>query len=109
MTCGVKNTRVIWGLNEYQMEGLVQAVLAAGKVPVVPHMPWSAQVTIQASGPLINQAIDDLYVKYPSILRGPDFWAIFNGRTDLIPANDIHPNDAGQEEFRKQWALAMTR
>lgn len=95
--------------NEYHMEELVQAVIAAGKVPVVPHMPWSAQQSIQDAGPAINQMIDDLYAKYPAILHGPDFWAIFNGRTDLIPADDIHPNDAGKEEFRKQWAMVMTQ
>lgn len=94
---------------DFHMEELVQAVIAAGKVPVVPHMPWSATAAIQSSGPMINAQIDALYAKYPAILHGPDFWAIFNGRTDLIPANDIHPNDAGQEEFRKQWATAMTQ
>jgi hypothetical protein len=92
---------------EFHMEELVQAVIAAGKVPVVPHMPWAADANIQMSGPLINAQIDALYVKYPAILKGPDFWAIFNGRTDLIPATDIHPNDAGEEEFRKQWAMVM--
>jgi hypothetical protein len=93
---------------DFHMEELVEAVLAAGKVPVVPHMPWSAQANIQTAGPLINQMIDALYVKYPAILKGPDFWAIFNGRTDLIPATDIHPNDAGEEVFRTQWAMTMT-
>jgi len=87
----------------------VKAVLAAGKVPVVPHMPWSALADIQAKAPVINKMIDDLYVKYPMIVRGPDFWTILKGRTDLIPANDVHPTDAGAEEFRKQWAVAMTK
>jgi len=94
---------------EYHMEELVKAVLAAGKVPVVPHMPWSALADIQAKAPVINKMIDDLYVKYPMIVRGPDFWTILKGRTDLIPANDVHPTDAGAEEFRKQWAVAMTK
>lgn len=95
--------------NEYHMEELVQKVLAAGKTPVIPHMPWSATSAIQTDGPLINKQIDDLYVKYPAILHGPDLWAALDGRTDLIPATDVHPNDDGRAELRKLWAAAMTQ
>jgi hypothetical protein len=90
--------------NEFHMEELVQKVIAAGKTPVVPHMPWSSG---SQEGPLINAAIDKLYAKYPAIVRGPDLWAFFSGRTDLIPVGDVHPNGAGQEELRKQWAMTM--
>jgi hypothetical protein len=93
--------------SNYQMETLVQHVLAAGKTPVVPHMPWSAMANIQTNGPLINAQIDALYAKYPQIIHGPDLWAFFNGRTDLIPATDIHPNATGQEALRQQWANLM--
>jgi len=89
---------------ELQMEGLVQKVIAAGKTPVVPHMPWSQSAGIQKDGPLINDQIDALYKKYPKILPGPDLWATFKDRTDLIPAGDVHPNSAGQVELRKTWA-----
>jgi hypothetical protein len=91
-------------VRDFAMEALVQKVLAAGKVPVVPHMPWSS---VSTEGPMINQAIDGLSAKYPEIVHGPDLWAFFSGRTDLIPTNDVHPNSAGQEELRKQWAQMM--
>ena len=90
-----------------QMETLVQHVLAAGKIPVVPHMPWSDTTGVQANGPIINQAIDALYAKYPQILRGPDLWTAFMNRTDLIPSGDMHPNSQGQEFLRQQWASVM--
>jgi hypothetical protein len=93
--------------NDFHMEELVQAVIAAGKIPVVPHMPWSTDSQIQTRGPLINQAIDALYTKYPQIVHGPDLWAAFTNRTDLIPAGDIHPNSAGQEFLRQQWSAVM--
>ena len=93
--------------NGFVMEKLVQKVIAAGKIPVVPHMPWASQASIQSEGPVINAAIDALYAKYPQILRGPDLWTFFTNRTDLIPAGDIHPNAMGQVELRKQWALTM--
>ncbi len=92
---------------DYRMESLVKTVIAAGKIPVVPHMPWSATAGVQSKGPIINQAIDALYVKYPQILRGPDLWALFTDRVDLIPANDIHPNDPGREFLRQAWAQTM--
>ena len=62
---------------------------------------------IQANGPIINGMIDALYAKYPQILRGPDLWAAFLDRTDLIPSGDVHPNSAGQEVLRQQWASVM--
>jgi hypothetical protein len=94
--------------NMFQMEGLVQSVIAVGKIPVVPHMPWSALSNIQSSGPQINQAIDALYAKYPQIVHGPDLWTAFMNRTDLIPANDVHPNSAGQAFLRQQWAQVIS-
>ena len=55
----------------------------------------------------INAQIDALYSKYPEILRGPDLWAGFEGRTDLIPTGDVHPNGDGQAELRRLWAEMM--
>jgi hypothetical protein len=96
--------------SEFHMEELVQKVIAAGKVPVVPRMPWSSSPNIlQNDGPGNNAIIDALYDKYPEILRGPDFWNFFMNRTDLISDGDVHPNEMGQEELRKQWAIAMTK
>jgi hypothetical protein len=95
--------------NDYHMEELVQKVLAAGKIPVVPHMPWSDTSGIQTEGPQINAIIDGLYQKYPEILHGPDLWTVFTDRTDLIPSGDVHPNAAGAEVLRKAWAEAMTK
>jgi hypothetical protein len=100
------NDNVSMGAN-FQMETLVQHVIAASKVPVVPHMPWSDTAGVQANGPMINAAIDALYAKYPQILPGPDLWAAFMNRTDLIPSGDVHPNSAGQEFLRQQWAMVM--
>jgi lysophospholipase L1-like esterase len=91
---------------EFKMESLVQKVLAAGKVPVVPHLPWSDQKLEE--GPLMNQAIDALYAKYPQILPGPDLWQAFENRLDFIPAGDVHPNGEGQEFLRGEWAKIIS-
>lgn len=95
--------------NNFLMEDLVRKVIAAGKIPVIPHMPWSDTTGVQQKGPGLNAVIDALYGKYPTIVRGPDLWAFFTNRTDLIPSGDVHPNSQGQEELRKQWALAIAR
>jgi hypothetical protein len=91
---------------DYQMEELVKRVIAAGKAPVVPHMPWAFD---SPEGPVMNGMIDAIYAKYPEVVRGPDFWAIFLDRTDLIPEGDVHPNEEGQAIIRAEWAKAMTR
>ncbi len=91
----------------YQMETLVQKVIALGKTPVVPHMPWSDRADIQAKGPTINAAIDALYLKYPQILPGPDLWAFFKANPSYLPPGDVHPNDQGREALRHQWAALM--
>ena len=90
---------------EYKMESLVQKVIAAGKVPVVPHVPWSDQKLDE--GPLLNQNIDALYQKYPEILQGPDLWGAFENRLDLIPHGDVHPNAEGQEFLRTEWSKVI--
>jgi lysophospholipase L1-like esterase len=87
---------------EFKMESLVQKVIAAGKLPVVPHVPWSDQKLEE--GPLLNQNIDALYQKYPQIVKGPDLWGAFENRLDLIPHGDVHPNAEGQEFLRMEWS-----
>ena len=94
---------------EFTMEPLLQKVLAAGKIPVIPHIPWADSDTAQREFTAMNAMIDDLYEKYPQIVRGPDFWEIFKDRLDLIPTGDVHPTGPGQIELRKQWAAAMAR
>lgn len=91
---------------EFKMESLVQKVIAAGKVPVVPHLPWSDQKLEE--GPLMNQAIDALYAKYPEIVPGPDLWKAFENRLDFIPSGDVHPNSEGQEFLRNEWAKVIS-
>lgn len=91
---------------EYLMERLVQQVIAAGKAPAVPHIPWSADSPETVE---MNEMIDALYDKYPEIFRGPDLWKAFENRTDLIPEGDVHPNEEGQALLREKWAEAMTQ
>jgi len=86
---------------------MVEAVLQAGKVPVIPHIPWAKVAAIQKCGPPLNAQIDALYKAFPQIIHGPDFWAFFQHNQSLISPDNIHPTDAGFAAYRQQWANAM--
>jgi len=88
--------------------GMIKAVLAGGKVPVVPHVPWGSSQNIQNCAPALNAAIDELYTEYNGqLLKGPDLWAFFNSNQNLISSDGIHPNTDGMASYRQQWASAM--
>ena len=90
------------------LETLILKVLAAGKVPIIPHVPWTDLPDQQTKMYPINARIDTLCTKYPVARRGPNLYTAFSGRTDLIPSGSVQPNDAGDQEMRRLWALSMT-
>lgn len=90
-------------------EAMVRAVVAAGKVPVIPKIPWGRARHIQMSVPALNATLDELYTAYPAIVRGPDLWAYFLERQDLISRDGVHPTAAGYAAYRQHWADTMAR
>ncbi len=86
---------------------MVQKVLAAGKIPVIPHLPWGRTSNIQNCGPALNAKIDALYQAFPQVIKGPDLWAYFQAHQSLISSDNIHPNDVGFGAYRQQWANTM--
>ena len=86
---------------------MVEAVLAAGKIPVVPTIPWARTDNIKANGPVLNQQIQRLYAEYPEIVRGPDLWSYFQANQSLISADNLHPSATGYVALRREWANAM--
>jgi GDSL-like Lipase/Acylhydrolase family len=86
---------------------MVQKVLNAGKILVVPHIPWGRSPNIQNCAPALNARIDALYKAFPQIIHGPDLWAFFQSHKDLISSDNIHPTPAGFAAYRQQWANAM--
>jgi hypothetical protein len=89
------------------MKAMVQAVLAAGDVPIVPHIPWSCLTAVHQNAPALNAQIDALYGAYPQIIRGPDFWGYFETHKSLISGDCVHPTAAGQLAYREQYANGM--
>lgn len=110
----VLGTNDAWGngknMEKYyeNMDTIVQKVLAAGKVPVVGKIHWSAEPGVADNAPLYNAKIDALYEKYPQkILKGPDFWAIFKDHRDWLGPDGVHPSPKGYGMMRKAWAETM--
>jgi lysophospholipase L1-like esterase len=86
---------------------MVQAVLKAGKVPIIPHIPWARAPHVQRCGPGLNAQIDRLYAAYPRIVRGPDLWTFFQKNQGLISSDHLHPTDQGYGAYRRRWAAQM--
>jgi len=100
------------------LEIICNKITAAGKKPVLAKLIWSLEPTIQANGPLLNAAIDALYVAHPEIIHGPDLWTAFVGHTEYFRytydntaqqkiQDTLHPNQDGERVMREEWAKAM--
>ena len=87
---------------------LVNAVLSAGKTPIVPKIPWGCTQRIQAGVPALNAEIDTLYANFPQVIPGPDFWTFFKNNPSLISSDCIHPTyPVGMNAYRQQYAQVM--
>ncbi|MGD0524942.1 MAG: SGNH/GDSL hydrolase family protein [Polyangiaceae bacterium] len=91
------------------MTQLVDTVLAAGKVPVIPTIPYTGEPT-HATIPEYNAQIQTLYATYGSkLVHGPDLYSvIYAGRATMFTnPTDLHPNAVGNAAIRQAWAAAM--
>ena len=61
---------------------------------------------IQRCGPAVNAAIDQIYAAYPQVLRGPDFWEIFQNHPEWLH-DGIHPNAIGIGVYRQHYATLL--
>jgi len=86
------------------MAQLVEIVLNAGKIPVVPSIPYAQSGTHKANIPALNRKIQDLYAAYPRILRGPDLYGYFQAHPDLLAPDGLHPSPQGCAAYRQLWA-----
>ncbi|HEU4966131.1 MAG TPA: chitobiase/beta-hexosaminidase C-terminal domain-containing protein [Candidatus Saccharimonadales bacterium] len=91
------------------MATMVQDIIAAGKVPIVPTIPWGCTANLTANVPTFNTEIQALYAAYPQIIKGPDLYTYFlNNQAYISGADCIHPNaTGGWTAYRAQWAQAM--
>jgi len=98
---------------------MVDMVLAAGRIPVVPTISWTAQepwrtaIGDPITGPTygLNRQLEKLKADYRAqgklIVDGPDLWHFFESNPSLIGKGDIHPTEAGYVAMRQLWADTM--
>lgn len=86
---------------------MIRAVTNTGKVPVVPMFNWSKLSTVQSCGPRLIDQINRLYVDFPQVVKGPDFWTYFMSHPELISSDNTHPTDVGLGIYRQMWADTM--
>lgn len=63
------------------MKALVQEVIAAGKTPIIPTIVASPSAAVQANAPALNAELATLESQYPSVIKGPDLWTLFQGHS----------------------------
>ena len=100
------NDPATYGVN---MSKIVDKILAAGKVPVVPTIPYTGEPA-HAEIPAYNAVIETLYATYGGkLVRGPDLYSvIYAGRATMFAnPTDLHPNATGNAAIRQAWADAM--
>ncbi|MBR5514552.1 MAG: lysophospholipase [Ruminococcus sp.] len=87
---------------------MIDAVLAAGKIPVLPKIPASTNEDVMNNVPLYNAVIDRLYVEYgDKIVKGPDFSEFLLSSPDYLSGDGVHPSDTGYAAMREEWARLM--
>ncbi|HEX3903195.1 MAG TPA: GDSL-type esterase/lipase family protein [Polyangia bacterium] len=96
------------------MQMMVDMTRAAGKVPIIPHIPYSGDGQ-HGDIPQYNAAIDTLTTQN-GLLAGPDFYSYFmtNASTAFTcgcsggrMTDNLHPNEAGLQEMNTLWATQM--
>jgi chitodextrinase/lysophospholipase L1-like esterase len=90
------------------MKNLADQVLAAGKVPIIPTIPWDTNSTHASQINALNAQITQLISDYTGrIVSGPDLWTAFLNKPNLFQSGGLHPNAAGNVVYRQEWANKM--
>lgn len=87
---------------------MIDAVLAAGKMPVLPKIPYSTNADVNAHLGDFNSVVDRLYEEYGSkLIQGPDFETYFLENPDGLSSDGVHPSSEGYDAMRQLWAKEM--
>lgn len=86
---------------------MVEAILEAGKTPIIPKIPYSTNASVYANLADYNAMVDAIYEAYPAVIQGPDFYAMFEADPSLLSGDGVHPNSNGYAAMRLLWAETM--
>jgi lysophospholipase L1-like esterase len=88
------------------LQKLSGEILAMGKTPVVPTIPWSRDATHAKNIPALNDAIRKLYRNNPHVIPGADLYELFSTHQEYVSPDNLHPTKEGCMAMRAQWADA---
>jgi len=91
------------------LQKILSAILAAGKIPCIAKVPHTAWWNIDLlSIQDYNVVIDELVVANNIAVTPPDFYTYFQKHPDEL-ADGLHPNKIGYESMANLWFQALTR
>jgi len=91
------------------MQKIISAILAAGKVPCLAKVPYATRSSIDISSIReYNVVVDELVAANNIAVTPPDFYSYFQEHPDEIP-DGIHPNKIGYESMANLWFNALTQ
>ncbi len=82
----------------------IRKVRAAGKIPVVPRVPYRSDSKEDFAARLA--AVVDAVTREECLVPGPDLYAWFRAHPERL-ADGLHPDAAGSVEMIRLWAEAM--
>lgn len=87
---------------------MIDAILDAGKVPVLPTIPASTNGDVGPNVSIYNEKVRQLYAEYGNrLVQGPDFEAFFTEHPEYLSSDGVHPSFDGYEEMKAVWAETM--
>jgi lysophospholipase L1-like esterase len=91
------------------MQRIISAILAAGKIPYLAKVPYTTSPSIDISSVReYNVVVDELVAANNIAVTPPDFYAYFQEHPDEIP-DGIHPNRIGYESMANLWFIALNK
>ena len=97
------------GTYKDNLQRIISAILAAGKIPCLAKVPYTTDRSIDISRIReYNLVIDELVTANHIAVAPPDFFAYFQKHPDEIP-DGIHPNLSGYESMANLWFIALTQ
>lgn len=100
-------------VNQYyaNMEALVKKIAAAGKVAILPKIPWPDGGYPDTTATAYNSKLDLLHTNYPKqTIPGPDLYTtLYNHASWYDNAGNVHPQGPGLIAVRCAWAYAIVK
>jgi hypothetical protein len=88
------------------MQAIIDAVKAAGKIPILARIPYSPNTGALANVPMYNAVIDSLATSN-QLRAGPDLYSYFMAHPTEMMVDGIRPNDTGQLSVNQLWATSV--